>query len=257
MLRAMAHKLSNKTLEQLTIVDERSFNKLPIYRDLKEILLVADYRFRVLPKPNWDRALLLNLTFWSATGTGDVLPEARLPADVVTHVAWHYLAHQALSSESAYAMLLGESIASAFDLFLVGSLLRTPTPSTFLSTQVPALAEAAKNAGLSARGFESLLSDIAGDPAAAFADLRSLLMDASWALYESNDVEAAMLRLDALDRHRFAPLLHHYELSTWVLDARARAKGRPNKAVIAADRALRDPLALDWLVRHWVAPALH
>jgi hypothetical protein len=51
-----------------------------------------------------------------------------------------------------------------------------------------------------------------------------------------------------------APLLHHYELPTWVLYARAygTSQGR-SETVRAMDRALReaaDPMA--WLEKHWV-----
>src|SRR5580704_13444691 len=116
-----------RTLGQLAIEDERSFRHVALYADLKEILLRDRYVFRALPEPQegrWDRALLLNLTFWGGAG-GDVLESESISADVVMHAAWHHLAAAALGVRggvppSAQALFLGESIASAFDIYLVG-----------------------------------------------------------------------------------------------------------------------------------------
>src|SRR6202012_2696764 len=108
-----------------------------------------------------DRVLFLNLTFWDPGEQGDVLASDVIPADVVTHVAWHHLARRALdkvgAGTSADALLLGEAIASAFDLHLVGRLLGHAPDAQFLETQVPAMAEVAEAAGLDEAGFEALL----------------------------------------------------------------------------------------------------
>jgi hypothetical protein len=61
--------------------------------------------------------------------------------------------------------------------------------------------------------------------------------------------------LAAFDGHPFAALLHHYELSNWVLYARAyvgRAPG-PDERVRAVDQALRaEGDALAWLTSEWL-----
>jgi hypothetical protein len=248
-----------RSLTQLRVVDEKAFLKLPIYSDLKSILGASNYTFRVLPKANWDRALLLNLAFWSVDGGGDVLPNARIEADVVTHVAWHFLAGRALAlpggGQSVRAMFLGESIASAFDLYLIGHLLRAAPGCDYLATQVPALAQAAQNAGMNARKFESLVRAIATHPEGAFQQLRALLMDAACALYACEDAESAQVALAGFDDAPFAPLLHHYELATWVLHARVHGKRRVDRKADAVDRALRSEDAVSWLERSWVHPA--
>ena len=253
-------------VDELTIDDESSFGHVALYADLKLVLRDADYRFRVLPPElagRWDRAQLLNLSFWGADSGGDVLIDRHIPADVLAHAAWHHLASRAVGGESgaaptAGALFLGEAIASAFDLYLVGRLLGRAPGSSFLETQVPAMAETAEAAGLAGEDFEALLHDIAADPERAFADLRELLSDATAALFACDSAEMALAALARFDTHRFAPLLHHYELSNWVLYARAYA--RPSEAcracVDAVDRAMRAaPVALDWLVAEWVAPA--
>ncbi len=250
-------KLPTRTLDDLRIDDEASFRHIALYDALKQALRRDGYRFRVAEGASWDRVLFLNLTFWDPSEQGDVLVEPRLDADVVAHVAWHHLARAALgvAKPSAEALFLGESIASAFDLYLVGRLLGHSPDAQMLETQVPAMAEIAADAGLDEDGFEALLGEIAADPDRAFEDLRELLFDASSALVRCTGVAEAALALAQFDAHRFSPLLHHYELSNWVLYARAYAPraSAPDPAVHAIDQALRAaPVALDWLECAWL-----
>ena len=250
------------SLDELHIEDERSFRHVGLYDELKQALRRDGYRFRVpvtTRAPSWDRVLFLNLTFWDAGDQGDVLAEAAIPADVVAHVAWHHLARRALgpASGSADGLFLAEAIASAFDLFLVGRLLGHAPDALFLETQVPAMADVAEAAGLPEEGFEALLKDVAADPDRAFEDLRQLLFDAATTLVGCSGVDAAAEALEPLDRHRFGPLLHHYELSNWVLYGRAYAAARlaPDPVVRAFDAALRAaPSALDRLDQEWISP---
>ena len=258
----------NLTLDELQIDDEQSFRHVGIYDALKQVLRKSGYRFRVAPpdspSASWDRALFLNLTFWDVSEAGDVLVDDHIAADVVAHVAWHDLARRAIDAvaapgASADGLFLGEAIASAFDLYLVGRLLGHAPDAEFLQTQVPAMADAAEAAGLSEDSFEELLQAISADPDRAFEDLRELLFDAASALVSSRGIDQAAEVLERFEGHRFAPLLHHYELSTWILYARAYAPGRlaPDPAVRAIDAALRSAdVALDWLESHWVTPAL-
>jgi len=243
------------TIDALAIEDERSFRHVSLYADLKEVLRRDDYTFRVQrgDKVRGDRALLLNLTYWSPGEGGDILAQPSLPADVVTHVAWHHLAARALEASRAVdALFLGEAIASAFDLYLVGRLLGHSPRSSFLATQVPAMAEAAHAAGLPARGFEALLHRAAQHPEQAFEELRSLLFDATSALYASSTPEQAAVALEAFDLRRFSPILHHYELSNWVLYARAYGDARVDRKARAIDRALRrEAKPLAWLTEAW------
>ena len=257
--------LRERTIDELSIRDERSFRHVELYGDLKEVLRRGAYLFRILPEgaERWDRALLLNLTFWDAEG-GDVLEGQSVAADVVTHAAWHHLAALALrpargARPSIEALFLGESIASAFDVYLVGRLLSQAPRSSFLETQVPALANAASEAGLSKGAFQRLLQDIAAGPERAFADLRSLLFDVTLALFECKNADEAHAVLVRFEAHRFAPFLHHYELSNWVLYGRAMARAgrRPDRRARAIERMLRiGQMPLAWLASHWIAPAI-
>jgi hypothetical protein len=256
----MTWTLLDRYIEDLTIEDEDAFLDVASYVSLKEILARDRYLFRVLPSEaaRWDRALLLNLTFWGVEGGGDVLVDETLAADIVTHAAWHHLAARALANDaghqSAEALLLGEAIASAFDLFLVGRLLASGQESSFLETQVPAMAETAMEAGLDDDAFDALLHGIAADPEQAFEDLRALLFDVSSALLRCTDAQGGLRVLESFADYRFAPLLHRYELSTWVLFARARtsASQAPDGRVRHVDRTLREQeVALDWLLSTW------
>ncbi len=262
-----ASGFEERTIDELAIEDERSFRLVPLYAALKETLRRDGYRFRIMPRSRivrWDRALFLNLTFWGVEGGGDVLVSKRIAADVVTHVAWHHLAkrhlepHAKQQAPCAASLFLGEAIASAFDLYLVGRLLNVAPQSSFLETQVPAMAEAAHATGLSERGFQKLLVDIARDPQRAFEDLRQLLCDATAALVACTAPEDALTTLSAFDTHRFAPLLHRYELSNWILFTRAYARPARtadpgDRMVRTVDRAMRKQSApLDWLAASWL-----
>lgn len=257
-------RLRSSTLDELVIDDEPSFRHVGLYADLKQILRKDGYTFRVPENgalPSWDRVVFLNLTFWTPDEQGDVLASDHLDADVLTHVAWHHLCRKALpgSPATSDSLFLGESIASAFDLYLVGRLLGHAPDAVFLETQVPAMADAAEAAGLDEAGFEALLGSVAEDPERAFEDLRQLLFDAGTALVGAKGPSEAAVTLERFEGHRFAPLLHHYELSNWILYARAYAKApiAPDEATRAVDRALREAKdSLAWLQKSWVDPRL-
>lgn len=255
-------------LDELTITDEASFAHVALYLRLKRALSKSKYRFHVaadgLPL-SWDRAVFLNLTFWSAEEGSDVLCENSVPADVVAHVAWHHLAQiqlallapSAAGAPCADALFFAEAIASAFDLYLVGRLLRNVPDSDFITTQVSIMGEAAQQAGLSPSKFEALLEGVTLDPERAFEDLRSLLFDVARALLACTSANEAQCVLESFATHRFKSLLHHYELSNWVLYARAYGAAAPaqERAVRELDATLRAaPVALDWLTEHWMAP---
>jgi hypothetical protein len=265
MKQARRPPFAYRTLDELTIDDEPSFRHIPLYADLKRVLQEAAYPFRVLPSAyakRSDRALLLNLTFWHADSGGDLLTDAVIEADVVAHAAWHHVAARALAARAAAkpsveALFLGEAVASAFDVYMVGYLIGHARRSSFLDTQVPAMAEAADAAGMTEHGFEQMLQSIAADPDRAFVELRSLLYDASMALFACDTAEQGYAALHALDRQRFSALLHRYELSNWVLYARAFGSRRADLRARTADSALRrHKRAVDWLADAWLRPLL-
>jgi hypothetical protein len=262
--------LRSLTLDELTIDDEGAFRSIAIYRRLKEILAEARHVFRVpTSDPGWDRTLFLNLTYWSPGEETSVLREPRIAADVVAHTAWHHVVMKHLAplagggAPSAEALFFGESIASAFDLYLVGRLLPLAPDCEFLETQVPVMREAAEEAGLDEAGFARLLEEVTADPERAFEDLRSLLYDAGLALTAAPDAAAAAVILDGLAPRRMTPLLHHFQMSNWILYARAYA-ARPERAGLAAeiaeiqalDRQLRTRTdsdgSLGWLEATWL-----
>jgi hypothetical protein len=259
-------RLERVQLDKLRIEDERSFRHVALYDALKGALLRDKVLFWVPRKgtghARWDRVLFLNLTFWAPGEPGDVLERNSIPADVMMHAAWHHVTRRALANDDnakappTYdSLFLGEAIASAFDLYLVGRLLGHSPEAAFLETQVPAMADAAEQAGMPAEKFEAMLDEVASDPERAFEDLRQLLFDACMSLVDKRSVDEAAQAIAEFDKHRFGPLLHHYELSTWILYARAygRAAEPRDTEVQRIDTALRSaPVSLDWLERHWL-----
>jgi hypothetical protein len=259
--------LRSVTLDELTIDDRASMAGVAIYLGLEKVLRRGGHRFRI-PQAgtpiSWDRALFLNLTYWNQGEEADVLCDDHIPADVVAHVAWHELCSREIArrksagapvAASASALFFAESIASAFDLYLVGRLLANAPDSDFITTQVPLMSECAQEAGLPEAAFSALLEAVSREPERAFEDLRALLFDAVSALYGCPGVSEAQATLEGFRDRRFAPLLHHYQLSNWVLHARAYAARpfEPEPIVIELDQTLRQaPVSLDWLERHWV-----
>ena len=255
------------TLDDLTVDDRSSFKGVAIYGRLEQILRRSAHRFRI-PEGNrtvsWDRTLFLNLTYWSEE-EADVLCDDHIPADVVAHVGWHKVVSQGLTrrrssgsgAPSAAALFLAESIASAFDLYLVGRLLQSRPDCDFVTSQVPLMAECAGEAGLPDASFSALLEEVVRQPERAFEDLRALLFDAATTLLACPGVPEAQAALEGFADRRFAPLLHHYQLSNWILYARAYA-ARPldTDVAIEVDAALRQaPVSLDWLDANFIEAA--
>jgi hypothetical protein len=173
------------------------------------------------------------------------------------HVVWHHVVAKHLPP-GGLSDLLAESIASAFDVYLVGRLLGHRPDSEFLTTQVPRMAEAALDAGMSEEEFEALLEATSRDPEAAFEAVRSLLFEAACALIEGASLDDAEARLAPFESRPFGPLLHHFEISTWVLrtrltQAREDTKGRDREALaLHAELSSAKGRSLDWLEKHWV-----
>jgi hypothetical protein len=256
--------LRTLTLDELTIDDERSFRSVALYARLKEALRAAGHRFKVADAGeniSWDRALFLNLTYWSPTEEASVLVDERVAPDVIAHTALHHVVSRALARDAAdspAALLFTEAIASAFDLYLVGRLLPIAPDCDFVTSQVPIMAEAAEQAGLDEGGFARLLEGVAAAPERAFEDLRALLFDVGSALLSCADAGAAHVALERFGGHRFAPLLHHFQLSNWILYSRAYARASPagDEGVYALDRELRAcPDSLAWIEARWLTGA--
>lgn len=256
---------STVTLDALVIDDERAFSHMELFAPLARIVRDEGLTFRVAPPgtshATWARALFLNLTFWHGDDASDVLSERRIPADVVAHIAWHHLAKGALASSapSAEAMLLGESVASAFDLYMLGTLLAAGQECDFLVSQMDAITTALEDAGYDERDAALRFEAAASDPASAFESLRALLFDVSTSLLEARSLDEATAVFDRFDAHPDAPLIHHYELSNWILHCKAYAKGDERSAQKARDaherlRAAESSIA--WLDERWLRPAL-
>jgi hypothetical protein len=247
--------LTRLTLADLTVEDESSFRHVAIYAALKAALKKDGVSFALGSSKREDQALLLNLAFWKPGDVLEILADDHISADQVAHNAWHHIVARQLgdAARSTEGLVLAEAIASAFDAYLVGRLLGHAPSSSFLETQVPAMADAAHDAGLQEAEFETLLQRMSDEPEASFEQLRSLLYDVGTKLAACTDADDAALVLEQSASHPFAPLLHHYELPGWVLFTKAYADGDGSAAreVDAAMRAASDSVA--WLEERWLA----
>lgn len=254
------------SLDDLILEDEPSYSHVALYGILKKFLRRSGHRF-LIPEGNevasWDRTVFLNLTYWNAEQGADILCDRHLAADVIAHAAWHAVVSSGLEklvgksgSKTAAGLFFAESIASAFDLYLVGRLFQHAPDSDFITTQVPIMAEAAEQAGMSSEDFSALIEAVVEDPERAFEDLRALLFDVTMALCTCPDAMSAQHTLERFDSHRFSSLLHHFQLSAWVLYARAYGvvDESAQAAIVALDQTLRSaPDSLSWLERSWIS----
>lgn len=249
--------LNRLSLDEVEVVD------LDLYRHVAEVeWLLTFARERGLTfatvdpdGPAEDEARVLNLAFWRPGDVAEILDEPYLTADQLAHNTWHAAAERALgpAARTAPGLLLAEAVASAFDVYLVGRLIGHHPDAPMLESQVPAMRDSATAAGLDEDEIEAMLTRFVDAPEASFGALWSLLYDVGLALAEAKDAEAAA---EVLHRHRDAPLgalLHHYELPTWVLFARAYADAGDASSVASVVTALReagDPVR--WLCESWL-----
>ena len=236
--------LRRVTLNDLAIVDHATMDGVDVYPALTQRLVDDAYPFLVAAPQggteDWARVLFLNLTYWG--GEGDVLCDDAIAADVVAHVGWHHAIAQTLhptGPPTVSALAFGEAVASAFDIYLIGHLLKQSLHTELLATAVPRIRDVALDSGLDEDAVDNLLIDIAADPEAAFESLRALLFDVTRALVDCTTVEQGADVLDAVREHRFACLLHHFEVSNWVLHMQARGRRQPDSATQALDEAMR------------------
>lgn len=255
-----ASALQSRRIDDLHIADQAAFRAVGLFRELRAVLRHDDYQFRLMPSAavRWDMALVLNLGFWQPRGGGDVLMDAQLEGDVVCHMAWHHLAGMALAEGelplAGEALLLGEAIASAFDVYLLGRLVPSAPDCDFVATQLPAMADSAEAAGRSPDEFAAVVESMQAQPEQAFEQLRQLLYDTAMGLWRAADADQALQVLLHADAHRFGCILHHYELANWLQQARAApVNGSAGKAADVDAQMRRQPVALEWLADQWLA----
>ena len=166
-------------LAELTICDEADYAEVTLFGRLKQVLVDAGACYRIAvpdgPLAHWAPVALLNLTYWSPEEQDDILAEPELTGDVVAHRAWHHLAHRALktASRTVEGLLLGEAVASAFDIYLVGKLLSSAPDAAMLQSQLPLMAEVAEQAGLDEHAVQGVFERMADAPEESFEAMRS------------------------------------------------------------------------------------
>ncbi len=252
--------LETKNLSEIILHDESTFRHVALYGRLKTAMLDRGMCFHVLGDAEKiggaDAARLLNLAFWDPSAHAEILDEPELEADQLMHNAWHVLAREACGDDhqSADALLLAEAIASAFDVYLIGRTLGHAPDSSFLETQVAAMSYSANAAGVNEQQFGDLLERLSASPEATFEELRQLLFDAASELVAAQSLDAATAVLLNHADHPMFPLLHHYELPTWVLYARCYGSTcEPVANVRAMDHAMRKSNdSVLWLEENWL-----
>ncbi|MEM1032896.1 MAG: hypothetical protein AAGN82_21300 [Myxococcota bacterium] len=235
----------------IEVIDVERYRHVAEAARLLAAARALDLRFAMVEAggPGEDEARLINLAFWHPDGVAEVLDEPYLTLDQVAHNVWHVAAARALGEEATRVegLLLAEAVASAFDVYLIGRLLGHEPEAPLLETQVPAMSDAAGAAGRSDAEVAAMFEGFAAAPEESFGQLTQLLFATGRALVDAPDPDAAA---EVLRHSRTQPLgclLHHYELPTWVLFARAYGtEGHAPAAAALAENIERssDPVTL-------------
>lgn len=250
-------------LGDLEIVDDELLQAVPHYDVLKAVVAASGVAFRVMPEEasaRSDQALLLNVVFWDASLVDDVIERPAVGAYSLPHIAWHYLASRELrragsAALSVDAQILGEAIASAFDLFTLGHLLRAAPTHALTKALVDGVQGPALAAGRSLDVLRGLLAGVRDEPEAAFADLRELLFVATRALYDAETSSDAFEVLQQVDEHPLGCVFFRHRVADWLLQIRASKGAAEDPETQAFAAALGEqPAPIAWLLERWLRP---
>lgn len=225
-----------QTLPELTILERDAFIRAGIdLLILSEAVVEHDnLRFHCLPK-RAGQARLVNLLAWQLGDGVEVLDGAAIHADQVVHIATHRVMNGQLGHTDPFAMLAGEAVASASDIYLLGCLAAAGEETDFLADTLESFAmycELYSPDGEQA--LERLLIDVRHQPFQTMAHLAQYLFASCTDLWCAHALENTIQAVSALADHPYYPLIHHYNATNWVLNTR-HMQGAPNHRQRAQD----------------------
>lgn len=164
-------------------------------------------------------ARLLNLSFWHPNHQTEYLDSKELTGDLLIHIACHQLIHLRFGSQDTAYRILGEVLASASDLYLVGLFAQAvdQEETEFLAETIESFHFYYETYG-SLTALESVLEQCIEHPFETFTSLALYLNEFVQALlFPAAEMERV---LADLSKSPFYPLVHHYHLANWVVSLR-------------------------------------
>lgn len=209
------------TLQELEIFEQDAFKRADIKLLDLSLHLLKDHRMAVIPHST-GLARLVNLLHWDASENLEYLDGEGVLADQIIHFAVHHVMNRFNQCNTAKGMLFAECMASAADVYLVGKLSQAGEETDFLQDTLESFSTYYEMYAVDETHLELMLSTILEQPFKAMMDLANYLFQFGSALLGAQpDLE----KLIQLQEHFSYPLVHHYNISNWILTIRSKFPG--------------------------------
>ena len=208
-------------LTDLTIYEAEPFRRAEIGLLDAALLVLKDHRFIHLPGKGLSK--MVDLLNWRAGARCEHIESRGIFADQAVHFAIHHVLEGVLGGRQPQTVLLAECVASASDMYLLGKLSEAGEETGFLSETIESYCSYYEMYAAEAEQLEHLLSAFLDDPFKTMAETAIFLFSFGTALLGPNWNRAVLTEMTA---NPYYPLVHHYNLTNWILSIRAQFPGR-------------------------------
>jgi hypothetical protein len=210
--------LIERGIDGIDILEREIYTKAEIDLLRLSLKMLANHRFAVIAEGR-GMARLLNLLCWDAASGTEFLDDQEMPADQAIHMAIHQVIERDLGSTTPEHMLLAETIASASDLYLLGKLAKAGEETAFVTETMESFSFYYETYAAKAEHLETLLQAVLTSPFMAMSQVADFLFETGLLLFQPlSNAEA----LRACTAHAFYPLIHHYNITNWIMAIRER-----------------------------------
>ena len=217
------------TIEALEVFEEDRFRRagIELYDLAFGFLRRTGVQFRILPQ-GMGLSRVVNHLIWQADHHLEFLDGKIIHPDQVIHVATHCLLDRLWPEAGPERLLLAETLASATDLYLLGKLMRAGEEATFLEDTLGSFDYYFELYGSTSPPLEELLQTIHDAPFRAMMDLSDYLFRFCLPFLRGTIDEQTLTR--SVEKNQpFYPLIHHYHVTNWILNLRARFPDPPRQ----------------------------
>lgn len=212
--------MNKMSLKNLTIFDLEIYQSLDL-KNLMPLVLetLKDHHYCGFSNSR-GLARIINLIQWEAAETTEYFDGEGIYFDQALHAAIHHVMDLQPNANNPFAMLAAECLASASDLFLLGTLSQAGQETDFLIDTMDSFYSYYElYCGEDQDPLKNLLNEVVENPLKTMSDVASYLYTfTSPLLYNEPHIQDLL----DLQENDFYPLIHHYNISNWVLNIRNR-----------------------------------
>ena len=226
-------------LEDLEVYEAETYRKANIkLLDYAHLLLSQMQTKAILFADSKGIARIANLLLWEAGKGQEFIDGHGIYADQLIHSAIHQLLEHVLGSKHPLNMLFAECLASASDIYLLGKLSQAGQETDFLHDTLESYGSYYELYAHQDEDFVTTLNAIRRKPFETMIALADYLFEFCEPLLYPQTVRDSTLPLVMAERCHFYPLVHHYNISNWILTIRGK-HAKPPSAPPAALDAIR------------------